>query len=103
MGINFNRFRILILVLLILTSFCPVYFQRDGMGGVSVASPSMILGNSENEGREEFMLDHPDQSKGISSALPENLIHLEVYPFRSLFSYLFHAPVFGPKTAILRC
>ncbi len=103
MGKNYNRFRILIFVLLILTSFCPVYFQRDGMGGVSVASPNMILGNSENEGREEFMLGPPDQSKGISSALPGNLIHLEVYPFRSIFSCLFPAPVLGMKTPILRC
>jgi hypothetical protein len=73
------------------------------MGDVSVVSLNMVLGNSGNEGPEEFMLDPPDQSKGISSALLGNLIHLEIYPFRSIFSYLFHAPVFGPKTAILRC
>ncbi len=103
MGINYKRFRKLIFVLLILISFCPVYFQRDGMGDVSAISPNMVLGNSENEGQEEFMLDHPDQSKETSSAFLGNLIHLEVYPLKSISSYLFHAPVFGPKTAILRC
>jgi hypothetical protein len=101
--ITYNRFWILIFVLLILTSFCPVYFQRDGMGNVSAVSLNMILGNSESAGPEEFMLDPPGQSKGISPVPLGNQIHLEVYPFRSIFSYLFHAPVFGLKTAILRC
>ncbi len=98
-----NCQRILIFLLLSLTSFCPVYFQGNGIGDVSSVSPNMILGNSENEGREDLMLDPPDHSKGISSALLGNLIHLEVYPFKSIFSCLFHAPVFGPKISILRC
>jgi hypothetical protein len=101
--VEINYQRILIFLLLILTSFCPVYFQGNGIGDVSSVSPDMILGNSENESPEDLMLEPPDQSKGISSALPGNLIHREVYPFKSIFSYLFHAPVFGPKTAILRC
>jgi len=98
-----QRFRILTFVLLILTSFCPAYFQRDGMGNVSSVSPNMILENSENGSPEDLILDPPDQSKGMFSALLGNLIHLEVYPSKSIISYLFHAPVFGPKTSILRC
>ena len=63
----------------------------------------MILENSENRSPEDLILDPPDQSKGMFSALLGNLIHREVYPFKSIISYLFHAPVFGPKTSILRC
>ncbi len=73
------------------------------MGDASSISSNMILGNSENESRDDLILDPPDPSKGISSALLGNLIHLEVYPFKSIFSHLFHAPGFGPRTAILRC
>jgi len=100
---NYQRFRILIFVLLMLTSFCPPYSQRDGMGNVPSDSPNMILENSENGNPEDLILDPPDQSKGMFSALLGNLIHLEVYPFKSVISHFFHAPVFGPKTSILRC
>jgi hypothetical protein len=98
-----NYQRILILALLIVTFFFPVYLQGKGMGDVSAFSTNMVLGNSENEGPEGFMLDSSGQLKGISSAPLGNLIHLEVYPFKSIFPSFFHAPVFGPKTAILRC
>jgi hypothetical protein len=98
-----QRFRILIFVLLMLTSFCPPYSQRDGMGSVSSDLPNMILENSENGSPKDLILDPPDQSKGMLSALIGNLIHLEVYPLKSVISHFFHAPVFGPKTSILRC
>ncbi len=100
---GYQRFRILVFVLLILMCFCPVYFQGNGMGDASSIWSNMILGNSENESRDDLILDPPNPSKGIFSALLGNLILLEVYPFKNIFSPLFHAPDFAPKTAILRC
>lgn len=106
-GLNVKRkkqvFRILIFAFLILISFSPAYFQRDGMGNVSSVSPNMILENSEKRSPEDLTLDPPDQSKGEFSALLGHLVPVEVYPLKSVFSHLFHAPVFGPKTSILRC
>ena len=90
-------------MLLILTSLCPAHFQRDRMGSLLPLSPNMILENSENRNPEDLILDHLDQSKGMFSAARGNLIHLGVYPFKGIFTYLFHASVFSPKTAILRC
>ncbi len=90
-------------MLLILTSLCPAYFQRDRMGNLFPFSPNMILENSENRSPEDLILHHLDQSKGMFSAPLRNLIHLEGYPFKGIFTYLVHASVFNPKTAILRC
>jgi hypothetical protein len=100
---NYQRFRIQIFVLLVLTSICPAYFQQDGIGNVYFLAPNMILENSENGSTEDLFLTPPDQSKGMFSAPLGNIIHLGVYPFKSVFPYLFQAPVFGPKAAILRC
>jgi hypothetical protein len=100
---NYQRFRILVFVLLILTSISPAYFQRDGIGNVFFLSPNMILENSEDGSPEDLILDPPAQSKGIFSAPLGNIVLLGLYPFKSIFSYLFQGPVFEPKAAILRC
>ncbi len=90
-------------MLLILASLCPAHFQRDRMGNFLPLSPNMILEDSENRSPEDLILHHLDQSKGMFSAALGNLIHLEGYPFKGIFTYIFHASVFNPKTAILRC
>ena len=100
---NPKRFRILIFALLTLTSFCPAYFLPDGMGSIYFLSPNLILENSGDGGQEDLVLDPPDPSKGMLPASHGNSLHPGIHSFKAIFSFLFHAPVFGQKTAILRC
>ncbi len=100
---DYHRFRILIFLLLILTSLCPVYWQPDGRGNYYLLSLNLVWGNDENGDQEDPILDPPDHSPGTLSAALENTIHLGMHPLRGMISRLGHAPDSGLKTAILRC
>jgi len=65
--------------------------------------PNLILENSEGGGEEDLVLDPPDSSKGILPASLGNSLHPGIHSFKTIFSFLFHAPVLGQKIAILRC
>jgi len=98
-----KRFRILIFALLTLTSFFPAYFLQDGTVSIYFLFPNLILENSEDGGQEDLVLDPPDSSKGILPVSLENSLHPGIHSFKAIFSFLFHAPVFGQKVAVLRC
>lgn len=98
-----KRFRVLILGLSILMSFCLVYPQYDSLGEIRFLSLDLTLGNYEIADRDDPFSESPAQSEGIVSTSSVNLSHLGIHPFQDSFPFLFQLFFFEPKISILRC
>ena len=98
-----KRFRILILGLSILMSFCLAYPQYDSLGEIRFLSLDLILGNADIADQDDFVSDPPPQSEGIVSTSSVNLGHLGIHPFQDSSSFPFQLFFFEPRISILRC
>jgi hypothetical protein len=98
-----ERFRVLILALSVLMSFCLAYAQYDSLGEIRFLSPSLILKSLEIVDQEDLVMDPLAQSKGIVSTSFAILSHLGIYPFKDSFPFPFQPFPFEQKISILRC
>ena len=98
-----KKFRVLILALSILMSFCLVYPQYDSLGEIRFLSPDLTLGNSEIADQDDLVSDPPAQSEGIVSTSSVNLSHLGIHPFQDSLPFSFQPFFFEPGISILRC
>ena len=103
MRIEFEKFRVLIFALSILMSFWLAYHQYDNLGEIHFFPFNLTLKNFSNVDQEDFVMDPPDQSRGIVSASLVNLSHLGNYPFQDSFAFPLQSFSFEQKSSILRC
>ena len=98
-----KRFRVLILVLSTLMTFCLICPPNDGLGEIRFLSPDLALGNYEVADQDDLVSDPPAQSEGIVSTSSVNLSHLGIHPFQDSSSFPFQLFFFEPRISILRC
>ena len=98
-----KRYRVLILALSVLMSFCLAYPQNDNLGEIRFLSSKLILGGFEPADREDPVVDSPDQSKGIVAASCVNLGLHGIQSFEDSYLFPFQPFSFEKKLSILRC
>lgn len=103
MRTEFKRFRLIMLGLFILASFCLTLFQYDGLGEIHFLSRALTFDNFAGMEREDVVIDPLDPSKEVISVSSLNLVHPGVSPLPSPFVNLFRFFYAEDNIFNLRC